>query len=187
MSEQLIRIGKIVGCHGIKGDLKIRPASEHPDWAKPGLKITLKHHKTGEHQRFTLKAARMQGPLVILSFEDIPNRNAVEPLVGSTLFADIADLPEPEEGEFWADDLIGLQVLDAQNGHKRGTVKDLLSASDSDFLEIQLEDTEQTVVIPFIERFFPEVDLEKGTISIDLLNDFLDMSTEPVTASRLEQ
>lgn len=187
MNERLVRIGKIVGCHGVRGDLKIRPASEDPVWAMPGQKITLKHGKTGEHKHFTIKTAREQGPLIIIGFEDIPDRNAVEPLVGSTLFADLGDLAEPDEGEFWVDDLIGLSVIDAENGRKRGMVKDLLSSSGSDFLEIQIEETEQTVVIPFIDRFFPAVDLEKGTVSIDLLSDFLAMSTAPVTADRLEQ
>lgn len=187
MSEQLVRIGKIVGCHGVRGDVKIRPASDHADWAEPGLKITLKHHKTGEHKHFKIKTARIQGPLVIAGFEDIPDRNAVEPLVGSTLFAHLDDLPNPEAGEFWVDDLIGLTVVDAENGRKRGVVKDLLSSSGTDFLEIQLEDSVETVVIPFIEKFFPTVDLEAKTVSIDLLSDFLSMSQAPVTADRLEQ
>lgn len=187
MSDKLVRIGKIVGCHGVRGDVKIRPASEDASWAEPGQKIILKHGKTGEHQHFTIKTARDQGPLIIVGFEGVPNRTAIEPLIGSTLFADIADLAEPDEGEFWVDDLIGLSVIDAQNARKRGVVKDLLSSSGTDFLEIQIEDSGQTVVIPFIDKFFPEVDLEKGTVSIDLLSDFLSMSTGPVTADRLEQ
>lgn len=187
MNEKLVRIGKIVGCHGVRGDLKIRPASDNPAWAKPRQKLTLKHVKTGVHQSFTIKTAREQGPLIIIGFEGIPDRNAVEPLVGSTLFADITELPLPATGEFWVDDLIGLSVVDAENGRKRGVIKDLLSSTGSDFLEIQIEETEQTVVIPFIDRFFPKVDLEKGTVTIDLLSDFLEMSAAPVTADRLEQ
>ncbi len=187
MNDKLVRIGKIVGCHGVRGDLKIRPASEDASWAEPGLNITLKHGKTGEHQHFVVQSARHQGPLVILHFKELVDRTAAEPYIGSTLFANQDDLPAPDEGEFWADDLIGLTVVDAQNGRKRGVVNDLLSSTGTDFLEIQIEDSEQTVVIPFIEKFFPTVDLEAGTISIDLLSDFLSMSTEPVTADRLEQ
>lgn len=187
MNEQLVRIGKIVGCHGVRGDVKIRPASEGADWAEPGLNITLKHHKTGEHRHLKVKTARIQGPLVIAGFEDIPDRNAAELLIGSTLFAHLNDLPKPEAGEFWVDDLIGLTVIDAQNGRKRGVVNDLLSSSGTDFLEIRIEDSEETAVIPFIEKFFPTVDLEARTISIDLLSDFLSMNQAPVTADRLEQ
>ncbi len=187
MNDQLVRVGKIIGCHGVRGDIKVRPTSENPAWAKARQKLTLKHHKTGEHLHFSIQSVREQGPLLVISLEGIDNRNAVEPLVGSTVFANRDALPKPDENEFWADDLIGLTVVDAQNGRVRGKVKDLLSSSGSDFLEIQLEDSEETVVIPFIHRFFPEVNLERQTIAIDLLSDFLAMSTDPVTADRLEQ
>lgn len=187
MSDRLVRVGKIIGCHGVRGDIKVRPASDDPVWAKPRQQLTLKHHKTGEHLHYSIQSVREQGPLLVISLDGVDNRNTVEPLVGSMVFADRDALPKPNADEFWADDLIGLTVVDAQNGRQRGKVKDLLSSSGSDFLEIQIEDSKETVVVPFIHRFFPEVNLEKQTVAIDLLSDFLAMSTDPVTADRLEQ
>lgn len=187
MSQSQVRIGKIVGCHGVRGDVKVRPTSEEADWVGSLDKLLLKNPKTGEEKTVTIQSARFQGPLVILRFEGLDNRNFVEPLVGSVLMAELADLPEPNPDEFWADDLIGLSVVDAETGRNRGVVKDLLSSGGSDFLEIKLDNSDQTVVIPFIDKFFPQVSLENKTISIDLLGDFLAMSSEPVTADRLEQ
>src|SRR5690606_32866787 len=97
------------------------------------------------------------------------------------------ELPAPAEGEYWADDLIGLTVVDVQTGRKRGVIKDLLVSGGSDFLEVQLEDSTETVVIPFIEQFFPTVDLENGTVTVDLLSDFFSTAKEPVTPDRLKQ
>jgi 16S rRNA processing protein RimM len=108
-------------------------------------------------------------------------------LVGSLLYAHSESLPQPEEDEYWVDDLIALDVVDLQTNRKRGTVKDLLSSGGQDFLEIQLEDSSHTVVIPFISKFFPTVDVANKTISVDLLSDFLSMANEPVTVERLEQ
>jgi 16S rRNA processing protein RimM len=125
--------------------------------------------------------------LVVLHFSGLDDRNQVEPLVGSLLYAPLSDLPNPQEDEFWVDDLIGLNVMDLETNRKRGTVKDLLSSGGQDFLEIQLEDSAQTMVVPFINRFFPSVDVPNGTIYVDLLSDFLAISNEPVTADRLEQ
>lgn len=187
MAPEHVRIGKIVGCHGVRGDVKIRPTSEDAEWADEIRQVLLKNPKSGMEQSVTVQGIRHQGPLVILHFEGMDNRNLVEPLVGSFLYADVSDLPPPDEDEFWVDDVIGLAVVDAQTGRQRGRVKDLLSSAGSDFLEIQLEDSEQTVVVPFIDKFFPEVSVENGTVSIDLLSDFLAISNEPVTADRLEQ
>lgn len=187
MTTNHVRIGKIVGCHGVRGDVKVRPASDDAEWAETVRQLLLKNPKTGEEKSVTIQTIRHQGPLVIIRLEGLDNRTAVEPLVGATLYADVSALPKPDEDEFWVDDLIGLTVIDVETGRVRGKVKDLLSSAGSDFLEIQLGDSEQTVVIPFINKFFPEVSLSNGTVSIDLLSDFLSLSNEPVTADRLEQ
>lgn len=186
MSAEEVRIGKIVGCHGVRGDLKVRPASDS-DWVGALRETTLKQGKTPDGQPYKIKKTWRHGPLILMHLEGIDSRNAAEPLVGSILYANRDDLPAPSEDEFWADDVIGLTVVDAETGRKRGVVKDLLSSGGQDYLEIQLEESEQTVVIPFLERFFPVVDLEAGQVTIDLLSDFLAMSSEPVTADRLEQ
>lgn len=182
------RIGKIVGCHGVRGDVKIRPYASDPLWVdEAGEPMTvLLRHPNGTEREMVMIPVRQQRLQVIARFEGVENRNLAEPLIGFEIYADQALLPEPEENEYWVDDLIGLTVVDVQTGRRRGVVKDLLSSGGSDFLEIQLEDGNQTVVIPFIERFFPLVRPDSGTIAVDFLRDFLG-STRPVTAEHLEQ
>lgn len=185
MSREQIRIGKIVGCHGIRGDLKVRPASSDPDWVKTLREITLQLGKDPAGQPHRIKKAWLHGNLVLVHLEGVDTRNAAELLINAVLYASKEDLPEPDEGEFWVDQLIGLTVVDAQTGRKRGIVKDLLSSSGQDYLEIQLEDSEQTAIIPFQDHFFPVVDVANGKISVDLLGDFLDGEQQPVNDTRL--
>jgi 16S rRNA processing protein RimM len=187
MADGKVRVGKIVGCHGVRGDVKLRPTSEEADWAAAGTSVFLKNTKSGQEQGLTIQNARHQGPLVVLNFKEFENRTQVEPLVGSTVYAEMADLKPPEEGEYWVDDLIGLSVLDSETGRIRGQVKDVLTSGGTDFLEIQLDESSETVVIPFNEHFFPTVDMEGQTVTIDLLSDFLSLASAPVTADRLQQ
>jgi len=184
MDNEQIRIGKIVGCHGIRGDLKLRPASD-ADWVGNLREITL--HQGKNSQPHKIKKSWKHGNLVLVHLEGVDTRNAAELLIDATVFASREDLPEPDEGEFWADDLIGLKVVDAQTGRQRGVVKDLLSSSGQDYLEIQLDDSKETAIIPFQDHFFPEVDVEGGQVTIDLLGDFLSETTAPVTSERLEE
>lgn len=188
MPSDKVRIGKIVGCHGIRGHLKVRPASDNADWADTVRQLWLRGgKKQAEEVAVQVAEAKPHGPQILLRLQEYPDRTAAEALIGAEVYALRSDLPVPEEGEYWADDLIGLTVVDAETGRARGMVQDLLSSAGSDFLEIKLEEASDTVVIPFIERFFPEVNLEARTISVDLLSDFLALATEPVTAERLEQ
>jgi 16S rRNA processing protein RimM len=206
MDTEQVRIGKIVGCHGVRGDLKIRPASDaqwvgslreiilHPakpsSPKNPAQKVSPQKISTQEEpaaQSYKIRKAWFHGNLVLMHLEGVDTRNDAELLVEATLYARRENLPEPAEDEFWADDVIGLSVIDAETGRKRGEVKDLLSSSGQDYLEIKLEESNETVIIPFLNHFFPEVDVEKGELKIDLLSDFLSMSTAPVTADRLQQ
>ena len=186
MGNEQVRIGKIVGCHGVRGDLKVRPASDS-DWVNTVRELTLKQGKAQQEEVYKIKKAWTHGPMILVHLDGIDTRNDAEPLIGSLLFADRDHLPAPAEDEYWADELIGLDVVDAENGRVRGKVKDLLTSSGQDYLEIQIEDSDQTVVVPFINHFFPEVSLERRQITIDLLSDFLSIETKPVTADRLQQ
>lgn len=186
MASDQVRIGKIVGCHGIRGDLKLRPASE-AEWVGTLREIILQIGKNRTEQPYRIQKAWKHGNLVLVHLEGVDTRNAAELLIDATVLASRNDLPEPDEGEYWADQLIGLRVVDAQTGRPRGTVKDLLSSSGQDYLEIQLEDSTETAIIPFQNHFFPEVDLPNGQITVDLLGDFLAISNEPVTLEHLEE
>jgi len=186
MDNEQVRIGKIVGCHGIRGDLKVRPASD-PDWVDDLEQVNLQLGNSQALQTYRIKNAWQHGQLVLVHLEGVDTRNAAELLINATLFAKREDLPAPQEGQFWVDQLLGLNVIDVQTGRKRGIVKDLLSSSGQDYLEIQLEDSDQTAIIPFQDHFFPQVDLENGQITVNLLGDFLETEPQPVTDAQLEQ
>lgn len=179
-----VRIGKIVGFHGLRGDVKIHPVSDAPEWAGVLDQVTLQNPKKPSEQiTLQLAESKVQGPLVLARFKDRPDRTSVESLMGWELYTRQSELPPPEENEFWANDLIGLTVLDHDTRRKRGQVKDLLTASGSDFLEIQLDESDETVVIPFINHFFPEVNVEQGHLTVTLLDDLL----QPVTHESMPQ
>jgi 16S rRNA processing protein RimM len=192
MSDNRLRIGKIVGCHGIRGDLKVLPCSENAEWseeldelilempafdpkkAKKGQSVSAgKQPKVPQTQRLQIESVRWQGACVLVKFAGYPDRTAAEVLIGATVYADANELPEAEEGEYWVDDIIGLTVLDANTGQKLGVVADLLSSTGSEFLEIRLDNDPETVVIPFLDHFFPTVDLEAETVTLNLPAGFL--------------
>lgn len=187
MTGKPVRIGKIVGCHGIRGDVKVRATSADAPWAGKLKSLSIQKPKQDERTELRILECRQQGPLLLLRLEGYDSRTAAEPLIGSVLYADSDNLPAPKPGEYWVDDLIGLTVRDLQTGRTRGRVKDVLSAAGSDFLEIQLEDSSETAVVPFIDRFFPQVDMAQQVIEMDLISDFLASHSEPVTPDRLKQ
>ncbi len=187
-TNQRLRIGKIVGCHGLRGDLKVLPSSHKAEWSDELEEVFLEmppktdKKKPGQQepkkpppdtQILRIESVRWQGSCVLVRFEGYPDRTAAEPLIGATLYADSDTLPEAEEDEYWVDDLIGLSVIDARTNQKTGVVVDLLSSTGSEFLEIRLDNAADTIVIPFLNHFFPTVDLAAKTVLLNLPDGFL--------------
>ncbi len=182
LPEKPVRIGRIIGCHGIRGDVKIRTASDDPDWV--GVLKEVWVARTGEEPvrtRFT--SARKMDRGVLAHLELFPDRTAAEQWLGADLLADPQELPPPQPGEYLVDDLIGLTVVSGPEHTPVGRVLDVLSSTAGDFLEIQPLATpeSQPVIVPFLNVFFPEVDLSQRRVSVDKLGDFSDLTPSPST------
>ncbi|MBY0404757.1 MAG: ribosome maturation factor RimM [Cyanobacteria bacterium] len=204
--EETLRIGKIIGCHGVQGELLVRPNNADCPWVS-----TLKHlilelpvkKKKGaesseaksdleptepqteeqwEFQILKVLNIRFKGPSLLIRVEKIKDRNLAEKLIHQPIYGYKTELPPPEPGAYLIDDLIGLQVIDITTQDPRGTVLDVVSSGDTDYLEILHDPAYQPVMIPFQDAFFPEVSLEKKAVYLDKLTDLRELST-PLAAS----
>jgi 16S rRNA processing protein RimM len=204
--EQTLRIGKVIGCHGVQGELLVRPSNSDCPWVN-----TLKHlilelpvpkkkraesseqeseleptePKTTDHWEFQILKVlniRFKGPSLLIQVEKIKDRDLAEKLIHQPIYGYKTELPPPEPGAYLIDDLIGLQVIDFKTQEPRGTVLDVVSAGDTEYLEILHDPTYQPVMIPFQDVFFPEVSLEKKAVYLDKLTDLRELST-PLAAS----
>jgi 16S rRNA processing protein RimM len=155
MSEKQILLGRILGAHGLKGEVKIKSFTENPlDVASYGAV------SAPDGRRFTLTRARMQGDIVIAGIKGVDDRNVAEQLKGLELSVTRADLPETEDGEFYQADLVGLAVFDIA-GNRIGEVVGFQYAGTGDLIEI--ERTNGSIgLVPFADSMVPEVDVANG-------------------------
>jgi 16S rRNA processing protein RimM len=70
--------------------------------------------------------------------------------------------PELDEDEFLADDLIGLSVVTIE-GETLGTIDDVMPYPAQDVLQVG------EIMIPMVKQFVKEVDLEKGSVTVQLI------------------
>ncbi|MBU4439547.1 MAG: 16S rRNA processing protein RimM, partial [Acetobacterium sp.] len=79
--NRLIIIGRILGVHGIKGELKILPLTDDPGRFYDLDSVTLIHGKT--EKEYGITNCRLHKKNVLLFIEGIANRNDAEALIGS--------------------------------------------------------------------------------------------------------
>jgi 16S rRNA processing protein RimM len=161
-------VGKIVGAHGVKGNLKIYSYAESVSVFKPGSSILVS--RAGKIEKnYTIKWVKPHGKSILLSFKGIENRNAAEALIGSELFIDRTALPELEEGVYYWVDIIGLSVFTADNRYI-GRVESIMATGSNDVFVVKdpKKENQNETLIPAIESVVLEIDFEHKRIRVNL-------------------
>lgn len=160
--ESLVAIGVITGAHGIRGQVKLRSFTSDP-YAIGEYGPLLNATGTKRYE-LHIDGETKQG--LIATVKGVKDRNAAELMKGTQLFIDKGKLPPPDEEEFYYDQLIGLDVRDA-NGDSLGQVVAMYDFGAGDIIEIKLT-AGQKEMYPFTKVSFPEIHVSEGYILADL-------------------
>lgn len=161
MSEKKVCLGKIVGVHGIKGEVKVKSYTAlDKDIASYG-----DLEDKNSTQKFSLKVTGHSKDLLRVKIKGVDDRNKAETLIGIELYACRDVLPEVSSKEvYYETDLVGLKVLD-ENKETVAKVIGFYNFGAGDILEIKLN-TGRAEMLPFNKGYVPEINLEDGYIIV---------------------
>ena len=173
-ADELVELAAIIRAHGLGGMLLLKPFN--PDSALLyELKQVILRSPDRTHRTVNVLAAREHSGQILCSLEGVVGRDAAEALKGSTICVTRADLPEPEEGEHYLMDLVGLTVQD-EAGATVGTVEEVIEYPSTVCLKVVSADTIWEV--PHLERYFVSVDFDTRVIHVTHLDELDLMRTE---------
>ncbi len=158
--DTLIVMGVITAAHGIRGEVKLKSFTEVPEDIASYGPLYL-NDGPQRLEILSLKPAKGQ---FVARLKGITDRNAAEALKGCKLKMPRSRLPEPDEDEFYYEDLVGLAVEDEQ-GRPLGRIKAVQNFGAGDLLEIQPEKG-RSYYVPFTRRDVPHVDIAGGCVCI---------------------
>jgi len=113
---------------------------------------------------FALGVVGLARGAVLASIDGIADRDAAEALKGVRLYVARVRLPEPEEDEFYREDLVGLRA-ELADGTELGTVASVEDYGAGDVIEIARAGA-RPILLPFTDAAVPEVDIEGGRIVV---------------------
>lgn len=108
----------------------------------------------------------LRDDMLVVRVAGVATRDAAEALKGVEIFARRGQLPPPADDEFYYDDLIGLEAVDAA-GAQIGRILSLMNYGAGDVLEIAPIDRGETLLLPFTKGVVQRIDFEAGRIVID--------------------
>ena len=156
-------VGKIVGTHGIKGELKVKSDTSF-DRFKKGNKLYIE-----KQEEITINSHRQHKGMELITINNLTNINDVLCYVGKDLYVP-HNREELEEGEFYYEDLIGLDCYDSKD-NLIGTVIDLQEVPQGLILEIKSKT--KTILVPFVDEFIVDIDLDNNKLSINEIEGLL--------------
>ncbi|WP_097004118.1 ribosome maturation factor RimM [Lacrimispora amygdalina] len=168
--ENLLRVGVISSTHGIKGEVKVFPTTDDSARFKQLKKVIL---DTGREQiDLEIEGVKFFKNMVILKFKGYDSIDEIEKYKGRDLLItrDLAVELGPDEN--FITDLIGLLVV-KDDGDELGTLTDVIKTGANDVYEVRMADGRE-VLLPAIKECVLNVDLEKGTITVHMMDGLLD-------------
>lgn len=156
-----LHIGRIVGAHGIKGELRVYPLVNEESFYKKIDSLNIEGYKDG----VKIIALKKNKGVYLLKIDEIGTRTEAERLRGKTLTLDEADMPKLDEGHYIYE-LIGLRALD-QEDREIGILSDVLLGAVNDVYVITTEKGE--ILVPNVPNFVYERNIEKGFIRVNLI------------------
>lgn len=123
-------MGAIVGPHGIRGDVKLRPLTEFPDRIPKLKQLRLRMPDGSEETRRVLKV-RSQHDMFLVLFEGMATRDDAEALRGAQAVVSLEDAAPLPEGRYYEHQILGLRVVTPDN-EELGTVREIIPGVSND-------------------------------------------------------
>jgi 16S rRNA processing protein RimM len=167
MRKKYLECGKIVSTHGVRGELRVQPWCDSPEYLLGFKTLYLKNGETA----VAVENARVSKNIVLMKLKGVDTLDGAVSLRGRVLYMDRDDAPETG-GEF-IQDLIGLDVFDADTGRLWGKLADVLPTGANDVYALKDEAGKERLV-PVIPDVIVETDIDAGLIRIRPLKGLFD-------------
>lgn len=161
-----MEIGKIINTVGLKGELKVEPETKDKNRFKK-LKTFYVDNNTFECER-----ASIRNDKVVLKIKGFDTIESVEKFKNKTIFVDRKDAVELDKDEYFAVDLIGLEIY--LDDKKLGTITEIANYGASDVIFFKSAGVEKSFVV--VNDVIQDVDF--GAKKMFVTNKILDVICE---------
>ncbi len=158
-TAQFLEAGKIINTHGIRGEVKIQPWCDGPEFLLDFDTLYV------DGRPMEVCSARIHKGNVLVLFEGYDSINQAELLKNKIVYVD-RDEVELDDGQVFIADLIGLTVKNDETGEVLGKLVDVLNYPTQDIFVVK---GEHEYMIPAVDAFTREICVEEGWMSVVIL------------------
>lgn len=159
MSKQFLEAGKIVATHGLRGDVKIQPWANSPEFLRDFKTLYI------DSMPMTVIASKVHKNCVLMTFEGVSDYDAASLLKNKIVCINKSDA-KLSEGEHFLTDLLGFTAIDQESGKELGTITDILPLHPN---EVYVITGQREILIPAVPEFVKQIDSSTRRITFKLI------------------
>jgi 16S rRNA processing protein RimM len=155
-------IGRILGPHGVSGEVKVEVLTDFPERFEVLKTVYLGEELTAA----TVMACRMHGRRALLKLAGCGDREAAGRLRGQVIQVPTDEAMPLGDEEYYLYEIMGLEARTTE-GEYLGRVVEIIDTGSNDVYVVRNGD--QEILIPALSDVVTKVDLEEGRIEVQLL------------------
>jgi 16S rRNA processing protein RimM len=167
---EYLSVGQIVKTVGLRGEVKVYPLTHfRGSRFKKGNHVFVLNDKNEVIRDLTIKNHQQKDTVDIISFNEIATIEEAEQLINAYLNV-VKDRSFLKKDEYFYSDLIGNDVF-FDNGQEIGKV--IKVEEYASYVTLRIKTSGKDVLVPFVNRFINEVNLEEHKIIINFIEGLL--------------
>jgi len=160
MASNLLEAGKIVSTHGVRGEVRILPWADTPDFLAGFKRLYI----SGSPVK--VQSSRVHKGCVIAALEGVTDIEGAIMLKNKVVSIARGDA-QLDEGRYFIADLVGLHAVDAATGEALGLVADVMTLPANNVYVIR---GAREILVPAVPDFIDEISIDGGYIKLRLID-----------------
>lgn len=167
MLKSYLEIGKIVGTHGIQGEMRVECWCDNPEFVARFKTLYFNEGK----DKLDVKA-RPHKNIALVKIKGVDTIEQADTLRGKVLYMKRSDAKLPK-GVHFVQDLVGLEIKDFDTDAVYGILTDVLKTGANDVYELKNSEG-KAFYLPVIPDVVREISPEKGYVLITPMKGIFD-------------
>ena len=155
MKIEFLEAGQIVTTHGVRGELKVLPWADGPDFLLDFKRVLV------DGVEYKVQSCRVQKTCNLVKLVGIDTMEAAQAMHGKTLMVYRKDAPK---GLIFVTELMGVEVY--ADGKLLGKIIDVLDYPGN---KVYIVEGEHTYMIPAVKEFVLSTDLDTNTMQVKVI------------------
>lgn len=164
-----LAVGRIVGVHGMRGEVKVEPFTDFSERFDPGSVLLL-----GDAlEEVTVLSSRPHKGNMLLMLTALSTRGDAELLRTQWLYVPEDEAAALDENAYWVHDILGMEVV-TDEGETLGMVYDVLFTGANEVYVVRTPNSPREVLLPAIDEVVLAVDVPARRMTVHLMPGLLE-------------